>query len=35
MGLGIMGEYIGRIYKEVQHRPRFAIKKVLGGTEDK
>lgn len=30
MGLGIMGEYIGRIYKEVQHRPRFAIKKVLG-----
>lgn len=30
MGLGIMGEYIGRIYKEVQHRPRFAIKKILG-----
>lgn len=29
-GLGIMGEYIGRIYKEVQHRPRFAIKKVIG-----
>jgi undecaprenyl-phosphate 4-deoxy-4-formamido-L-arabinose transferase len=30
MGLGIMGEYIGRIYKEVQHRPRFSIKKTLG-----
>lgn len=30
MGLGIMGEYIGRIHKEVQHRPRFAIKKILG-----
>lgn len=30
MGLGIMGEYIGRIYKEVQHRPRFAVKKVSG-----
>ena len=29
-GLGIMGEYIGRIHKEVQHRPRFAVKKVLG-----
>lgn len=29
-GLGIMGEYIGRIYKEVQHRPRFAVKTVLG-----
>jgi undecaprenyl-phosphate 4-deoxy-4-formamido-L-arabinose transferase len=34
MGLGIMGEYIGRIYKEVQHRPRFAIKKVLGAQLD-
>ncbi|MBU0744918.1 MAG: glycosyltransferase [Gammaproteobacteria bacterium] len=34
MGLGIMGEYIGRIYKEVQHRPRFAIKKVLGAKLD-
>lgn len=30
MGLGIMGEYIGRIYKGAQHRPRFAVKKVLG-----
>lgn len=30
MGLGIMGEYIGRIHKEVQHRPRFAVKTVLG-----
>ena len=34
MGLGIMGEYIGRIYKEVRHRPRFAIKKVLGAQLD-
>jgi len=31
MSLGIMGEYIGRIYQEVRHRPRFMIKKVLGG----
>ncbi len=30
MGVGIMGEYIGRIYKEVQHHPRFSIKKILG-----
>jgi len=29
MGLGIMGEYIGRIYQEVRHRPRFVIKKKL------
>ena len=30
MGMGIMGEYVGRIYKEVQRRPRFAVKKFLG-----
>ncbi len=28
MGLGIIGEYIGRIYKEVRHRPRFVIRTV-------
>lgn len=30
MGLGITGEYIGRIYQEVRAIPRFAIKKILG-----
>ncbi len=30
MGFGVMGEYIGRIYKEVRQRPRFAIKKIIG-----
>lgn len=29
MGLGITGEYIGRIYQEVRHRPRFVIRKIL------
>lgn len=29
MGLGIVGEYIGRIYQEVRKRPRFVIKEVL------
>ncbi len=29
MGLGIIGEYIGRIYQEVRRRPRFIIKKIL------
>lgn len=29
MGLGIVGEYIGRIYEEVRKRPRFIIKKIL------
>ena len=29
MGLGIVGEYIGKIYIEVKDRPRFNIEKVL------
>lgn len=27
--VGIVGEYVGRIYLEVRHRPRFVIKKIL------
>ncbi|MFB6468131.1 glycosyltransferase family 2 protein [Cytobacillus sp. Hz8] len=27
MGIGIIGEYIGKIYQEVKHRPRFAVEK--------
>jgi undecaprenyl-phosphate 4-deoxy-4-formamido-L-arabinose transferase len=30
LGLGILGEYIGRIYQEVRKRPRFVIKNILG-----
>ncbi len=29
MGLGIVGEYIGKIYVEVKHRPRYAIREKL------
>ena len=29
MGLGIVGEYIGRIYEEVRKRPRFIIREYL------
>ena len=28
-GIGLLGEYIGRIYQEVQRRPRFLIRSVL------
>jgi len=34
MGLGIIGEYIGRIYKEVRHRPRFVIREVYEKLND-
>jgi len=29
LGLGILGEYIGRIYRELLKRPRFIIKNIL------
>ena len=29
LALGILGEYIGKIYMEVKHRPRFVIREVL------
>jgi glycosyltransferase involved in cell wall biosynthesis len=29
MGIGLIGEYIGKIYQEVKRRPRFTIEKAL------
>ena len=34
-GLGIIGEYIGRIYLEVRKRPRFVIREVMQTIDDK
>lgn len=34
MGLGIIGEYIGRIYQEVRRRPRFVIREILQRDHD-
>jgi len=33
-GIGILGEYIGRIYHEVRQRPRFVIARVLESQQD-
>jgi undecaprenyl-phosphate 4-deoxy-4-formamido-L-arabinose transferase len=29
MGMGITGEYIGRIYQEVRKKPRYVVKRVI------
>jgi undecaprenyl-phosphate 4-deoxy-4-formamido-L-arabinose transferase len=29
-GIGIVGEYVGRIYQEVRKRPRFVVKRMYG-----
>lgn len=34
MGLGIVGEYIGRIYQEVRKRPRFVIREIIQDIEE-
>ncbi|GAN68742.1 glycosyltransferase family 2 protein [Acetobacter orleanensis] len=34
LSLGVIGEYIGKIYLETKHRPRFHVESFIGGTAD-
>jgi dolichol-phosphate mannosyltransferase len=34
LSLGIMGEYVGRIYDEVRHRPKYIVQSRLGWDDD-
>jgi polyisoprenyl-phosphate glycosyltransferase len=35
IGIGVLGEYIGRIYLETKHRPRYVIKEMIQGGRSK
>ncbi|NVZ67257.1 glycosyltransferase, partial [Pseudomonas gingeri] len=32
IGIGILGEYVGRIYMEAKHRPRYVVKDIIQGS---
>jgi len=33
-GLALIGEYVGRIYREVRARPRYVVRQELGGGQE-
>ena len=32
-GIGLLGEYVGRVYQQVRHRPRYLIEAILEGKQ--
>jgi hypothetical protein len=34
LSIGIVGEYIGKLFLEVKRRPRFLVETVVGETND-
>jgi undecaprenyl-phosphate 4-deoxy-4-formamido-L-arabinose transferase len=34
-GIGLLGEYVGRIYQQVRHRPRYLLEAVLEAAPEK
>ncbi|MBQ4315527.1 MAG: undecaprenyl-phosphate 4-deoxy-4-formamido-L-arabinose transferase, partial [Lentisphaeria bacterium] len=30
VGIGVIGEYIGRLYNDVRARPRYFVEKIIG-----
>ncbi len=33
-GIGLLGEYVGRIYQQVRHRPRYLVEAILEGRSE-
>jgi undecaprenyl-phosphate 4-deoxy-4-formamido-L-arabinose transferase len=33
-GIGLLGEYVGRIYQQVRERPRYLIQAILEAADD-
>ena len=34
LSLGVIGEYVGKIYREVKRRPRYFVEKIVDGDKE-